>query len=68
MSEYKGHDRRSPLSDDQIDLIAEKAATKALEKIYSEVGRGILEKLIWAFGITVVSVLIWLARTGKLIT
>lgn len=67
MSEYRGQDRRSPLSEEQMDVIAEKAATKALDKIYSEVGRGLLHKMAWGIGIAVVSVMIWLARSGKLI-
>lgn len=49
-----------------MDDIAERAAKKALDKIYSEVGRGLLAKLAWASGIIVVSLFIWLAKAGKL--
>lgn len=67
MNVYAGKERRSPLSDEQIDFIAERAAQKALDKIYSEVGRGMLTKLAWGSGIVMISLFIWLAKSGKLV-
>ena len=49
------------LTEDQIDHIAEKAAQKALDKVYSDVGRSVLHKLAWFAGIVVVSLMMFLA-------
>jgi len=57
-----------PLTDEQIDAIAEKAAQRALDKVYADVGRGVLKKLAWLVGIAVVGLLIWLAKDGHLPT
>ena len=48
------------LSDAQIDTIAEKAAEKAFNKIYAEVGKSVLTKLAWLTGAAVVGLFIWL--------
>lgn len=55
-----------PLSDAQIELIAEKAAEKALQKVYAEVGQSVLRKLAWLVGIVVVGFALWLAGKDAL--
>jgi hypothetical protein len=55
-----------PLSDAQIEVIAEKAATRALEKIYAEVGQNVLRKLFWIVGLVTVSLALFLAGKGAL--
>jgi hypothetical protein len=66
---YRGKERRvTSLSEDQLDAIAERAAQKALDKIYSEVGQNVVKRLLWVLGVVLISGMIWLARTGKLIT
>lgn len=68
MDGYRGKERRTfpQITSEQLDAIAERAAEKALEQIYSEIGRGVLKKLAWASGLILVSLLVWLAKIGKL--
>lgn len=54
------------LSDAQIDVIAERAANRALEKVYADIGKNALRKLAWLAGIVVVSLALWLAGKGQL--
>lgn len=56
-----------PLSDLQIEAIAERAAERALEKVYAEVGRSVLRKLAWLVGIIVVTVAMWVAGRDVLL-
>jgi hypothetical protein len=39
-----------PLTEADIERIAEKAAERALEKVYSQVGRSIVTKVLWIVG------------------
>jgi len=55
-----------PLSDAQIDLIAERAAEKALMKIYAEVGQNVVKKLLWLIGVVTVSLALYLGGRGAL--
>ena len=43
-----------PLTDDQIEAIAERAAEVALNKVYTEVGKSVLKKLAWLTGAAVI--------------
>lgn len=54
------------LTEAQMDLIAERAADKALEKVYADVGRNVLRKLAWLAGVAVVSLAMWAAGKGAL--
>lgn len=58
--------RASPLTDEQLDAIAERAAEKALAKVYEEVGRSTVRLVLWVLGAAVVALLAWLGATGKL--
>ena len=51
------------LTDAEIDAIAERAAKKALEGVYADVGRSVLRKLAWLAGVVVIGLALWL--TGK---
>lgn len=66
MSEYDGPERRHPtvLTDEQMDAIAEKAAAKALEKVYAEVGKSIVHKLLWIVGVAAVGLVMFLSGKG----
>lgn len=59
-------DNQLQLTDAQIEQIAERAAEVALNKVYADVGRGVLKKLTWLLGVTVVGLAIWLAGNGSL--
>lgn len=49
------------LTEAELDAIAERAAKKALESVYADVGRSVLKKLAWLVGLIVVGLAIWLA-------
>lgn len=52
------------LSEDEIDKLADKAAEKALNKVYQEVGKSVLRKAAWALGIGVSALLVWAGGKG----
>lgn len=54
------------LTDAQIDEIAEKAAERAFQKIYQNVGKSVLTKLTWMVGAAVVGLFMWLGGNGSL--
>lgn len=66
--EYQGHERRaSPhLTEEQIELIAERAATKALERVYAQIGRSVITKILWVFGAGALALAAWFKGAGKL--
>jgi len=69
-SPYTGPERRTeiPLSETQIEAIAEKAAEKAIEKltsdVYKAVGRSVISKFLWIVGASAVAVYLWAKKTG----
>lgn len=66
-SYYEGPERRSgTLTDEQIEQIAERAAEKALEKVYAQIGKSIVHKFLWLVGAASLAVLAWLKGSGKL--
>jgi hypothetical protein len=67
MTEHE-HPAGFPLTEEQMDLIAEKAARKALEFVYAEVGKSVLKKLAWLVGLIVVGLALWMAGKGHLPT
>jgi hypothetical protein len=54
------------LTDEQIDIIAERAAEVALNKVYSEVDKSVLKKLAWLTGAAVIGLAMWLAGHNSL--
>lgn len=71
MSEYNGPDRRSRefrLSEHEMEAIAERAADRALEKVYAIVGRSAVTRLFWLVGVVVLGLVGWLGWHGKLPT
>lgn len=58
----------SPLTEEQIEDIAEKAAEKAIEKltnhIYQEVGKSVISKLLWLAGALTIGIYIWFQSKG----
>lgn len=45
------------LSDGEIEIIAERAAEKAIQKVYEEIGKSVAQKVYWFIGVAVVSML-----------
>lgn len=54
------------MTEAQIDAIAEKAARRALQIVYAEVGQNVLNKLAWLIGIVIVGLAMWLAGKNSL--
>ena len=54
------------LTEADIDRIAEKAANRALEKVYAEVGKSVSKKLMWIMGVVSISLVVWLSSFGGL--
>jgi hypothetical protein len=63
---YEGPERRAALTDEQIELIAERAAEKALEKVYASVGRSVVQKFLWILGASALALAAWLKGSGKI--
>ena len=55
-----------PLTDEQINIIAEKAARRALEMVYAEIGMNVIKKLAWLVGVVVLGIALWLAGKNAL--
>lgn len=72
MNAYAGPDRREhlQLTDEQIDQIATRAATKAVEMMtanaYQEVGKRVVKGIFYVVGVLTLMGLGWLAATGKI--
>jgi hypothetical protein len=54
------------LTPEEVDAIAERAAKKALEHVYAEVGKSVVRRLLWIIGTVAVGALILLAGKGAL--
>jgi len=58
----------APLTDEQIERIAERAAEKAVTKltdhVYREVGKSIVQKFIYIVGVTAVAFFLWAQSKG----
>lgn len=54
------------LTEAQIDMIAERAAERALEKVYAQVGKSVLTKMMYLVGAALGAIVIVLAASGKL--
>lgn len=61
------HERRKtppPLTDEQIEAIAERAAEVALEKVYTSIGKSVVSKFLWLVGAGALAVAAWLNGAG----
>jgi hypothetical protein len=52
------------LTEAEMDAIAERAADRAIRKMYESIGKSVAQKIYWAIGIVVVGMVILLAGTG----
>lgn len=59
--------RSFELTESQIDHIADKAAKKALQTVYADVGQSVLKRMAWFIGILVVSGMLFLAGKDALL-
>tara|TARA_R110000822_G_scaffold33633_10_gene95736 strand:+ start:598 stop:783 length:186 start_codon:yes stop_codon:yes gene_type:complete len=51
------------LSDGDIELIAERAAEKAVDRVYTQIGKSVAHKVIWGIGVAAVGM--FLIFTGS---
>ncbi len=65
---WDGDERRAPihLDEELIERIAEKAAGKVIERMYQEVGKSVVKKIIWIATAAGLATLAWLAGNGHL--
>jgi hypothetical protein len=56
---------KMPLTDEQIEAIAERAAEVAFKKIYEEVGRSVVKRIFWIVGAGSLALLFWLSGNGN---
>lgn len=68
VSQWKGEERRATphITDEQINDIAERAATVALERVYTQIGKSVVSKVLWLLGAAALAVVAWLNGSGKL--
>lgn len=59
-------ERRSTvtLSEEQINEIASRAAKKALDDVYADVGRSVVKKFLWFLGVVALGVWAYLNAKG----
>ena len=52
------------LTEAEMDAIAERAADRAIRKMYENIGKSVAQKIYWAIGIVVVGMVMLLAGNG----
>jgi hypothetical protein len=64
---YDGPDRRTayPLTPEQLEQIAERAAEKALERVYTEIGKSVVNKILWVLGAAGLALFAYLKGAGR---
>ncbi len=60
------NDKTQYLTEADIDRIAEKAADRALEKVYAEVGKSFTRRFFYVMGVIGIGIAMWLAGNGNL--
>ena len=55
---------RPSLTEAEMDSIAERAADRAIQRVYEQIGKSVAQKIYWAIGIVVVGMLMLLAGNG----
>jgi hypothetical protein len=70
---YSGPERRTrqPLSDEQIEHIAQRAAELAVQKmttdVYASVGKSVLQKVFWIVGVVATAMVLGNASIKELL-
>lgn len=58
-------ENRIQLTEEQLEAIAERAADRALEKVYAQIGKSVVTKTLWLAGAAAIAIAAWLKGTGK---
>lgn len=64
MATFNTGGKQLQLTDEQIEAIAERAAEVALERVYTEVGKSVIKKLLWLTGAVAVGLAMLLSNHG----
>lgn len=67
--DYQGPERRTStvaLTEEQLNEIAERAADRALEKVYANIGKSVVHKILWVAGAAALALAAWMKGSGKL--
>ena len=54
------------LTEEQIEAIAERAANKALEKVYAQIGKSVIHKFLWLVVAASLAILAYFKGVGKI--
>lgn len=59
--DYQGPERRKAtgFTEEELDAIADRAAERALAKVYEQIGRSVVTKFLWVAGVAVVAIVVW---------
>ena len=49
------------LTEAEIEHIAERAAEKAIQKVYSEIGKSVAQKIFWVLGVAAVGLFMFVS-------
>ena len=49
------------LTEAEIEHIAERAAEKAIQKVYSEIGKSVAQKIFWVLGVVTVGLFMFVS-------
>jgi len=66
---YNGPERRQSLprlSDEQMEAIADRAYEKATERIYQEIGKGVVKAAAYLIGTALLALAAWLGLSEKI--
>lgn len=55
-----------PLSDAQIEHLVEKVTERVIENVYISIGQSVVKKFFWIVGLGALSLITYLAGSGKL--
>ena len=58
------NEKPHPLTDEQIEAIAERAAEVALERVYTQIGKSVVSKLLWLVGAAALALVAWMNGAG----
>lgn len=53
-----------PLTDAEMNAIAERAADRAIEKVYEQIGKSVAQKIYWFIGVAALGMMMLLAGHG----
>lgn len=56
----------TPLTHEQIEEIAQRAAEVALERVYTQIGKSVVNKFLWVIGALALAAFAYFKGLGKL--